>query len=72
MSGVVFESTPTNGIIYEIFTSASRPEAPDVVRKLKYDKIEENVHQLDIKYIPDSLIQRIEACEQALNITPNP
>lgn len=27
--------------------------------------------QLDEKYIPDSLIQRIEACEQALNITPN-
>ncbi len=38
---------------------------------LIFDRNETIVHQLDIKYIPDSLIQRIEACEQALNITPN-
>lgn len=41
-------------------------------RYYKNPEIIEHFKSLDEKYIPNSLIQRIEACEQALNITPNP
>lgn len=64
----IYQTVVENGITYIILDQYGRSKA----NAIKYTKIEQVIQKLDIKYIPDSLIQRIEACEQALNITPNP